>query len=72
MPVGASPVAVAAGGPGWRGQVPCRGASGAQFGPMRSVCARAVSALLGPARAANAVTFKSRQQASVLCDLQWQ
>lgn len=48
------------------------GASGAQVGPMRSVCAEGEAALLGPARAAYAVTLKSRQQARVLVDRQWQ
>lgn len=54
------------------GQVPCRGASGAQLGPMRSVCPGGEVALLGPARAAYAVTFKSGQQARVVVDRQWQ
>lgn len=50
----------------------CRGPSGAQVARMRSVCAGDEVALLGPARAAYAVAFKSRQQACVMGDRQWQ
>lgn len=39
---------------------------------MRSACAGGEAALLGPARAAYAVTFKSRQQTRVMVDRQWQ
>lgn len=39
---------------------------------MRCVCAGGEAALLGPARAAYAVTLKSRQQTRVLADRQWQ
>jgi hypothetical protein len=68
-------VPVGGGGSWWvgvTGLVPCRGPSGAQVARMRSVCAGGEAALLGPARATYAVTFKSRQQTRVMVDRQWQ
>lgn len=46
--------------------------AGKQVARMRNVCAGGEVALLGPARAAYAVTFKSGQQARVVSDREWQ